>query len=142
MLDIDKLEALAEAATPGPWENAEDAVFRVIVEAGNRWVCDCISGKVHSPQEAKDAAFIAAANPAAILELIAAYRSLKKRCKKFHKERGILATLLFGYGKEYHFCPPDLADYQTNCPGRASAMNECQRCWINFAQRARDCIQS
>lgn len=58
MTDIQKLRALAEAATPGPWG------------AGGNWVstlhgasiADCARGDQH---------FIAAANPAAVIELIA-----------------------------------------------------------------------
>jgi hypothetical protein len=60
-IDLDKLEALARAATPGPWTNGwpaipfEDAVERIFAE------------DVHTRE---DAAFIAAANPATVLQLI------------------------------------------------------------------------
>lgn len=63
---LDKLEALARAATPGPWASGwpgipfEDAVERIYAE------------DVHTRE---DAAFIAAANPATVLALIAQARA-------------------------------------------------------------------
>jgi hypothetical protein len=72
-IDLDKLEALAHAATPGPW-------FRVN-HPGGAWTLQtkptgaglCIAQQyAGSPDEVAD--FIAAANPAAILALIALAR--------------------------------------------------------------------
>lgn len=65
-LDLGRLEALAKAATPGPWTSGwpsipfDEAVSRIYDE-------DC-----HTKE---DAAFITAANPAAILQLIADLRA-------------------------------------------------------------------
>lgn len=57
MIDLDKLEQLAKAATPGPWidfqHRQEDKAESVVAE------------------------FISAANPAAIMELIAEIRRLR-----------------------------------------------------------------
>lgn len=78
-IDLDRLEALAKAATPGPWawwtsnstlrltgaDGKDGSVLYAYGHSGNSDVC-C------SPE---NKAFIAAANPAAILELIAAHRA-------------------------------------------------------------------
>jgi hypothetical protein len=55
VLDLPALLALAEAATPGPWESGTDG-----------WV-ETVSG---DEQTERDAAFIAAANPTAVKELV------------------------------------------------------------------------
>lgn len=60
------LRALAEAATPGPWE-AQGGL--VVAQPGPlaKYVCDAFD----EPQASeRDASFIAAANPAAILALL------------------------------------------------------------------------
>jgi len=66
-----ELERLAKAATPGHWmtvEGANSHVFDLRVTAvGDEYRCVAFS-------DDEDAAFIAAANPATVLELIAAAR--------------------------------------------------------------------
>lgn len=70
MFDLDALQAAAEAATPGPW------------------TADCCSAAnmVYGPSESigvdavrADAEFIAAANPAVVLELVAEHRAALAR---------------------------------------------------------------
>ena len=92
--DLDKLEALAKAATQGPWEHDGNTGWMAPVL--HRWsesgCCgqvlatgECCGYSVSQEQEAwdvqqigsaspEDAAFIAAANPATILDLIASAR--------------------------------------------------------------------
>ena len=61
-MNINELEQLAKAATPGPWKLSGT---EHVVAGGNYVVAlDCRS---------EDAKHIAAANPSAIIELIAAY---------------------------------------------------------------------
>ena len=84
-LDLGRLEALAKAATPGPWwergavhivpESMSEAGMRVHTvsvphDSGQRW--DEIFAYVRS-----DAAYIAAANPQMVLELIERVRDLE-----------------------------------------------------------------
>lgn len=95
MIDLDGLEKLAKAATPGPWGKIgvpyyefwivrEDEVEgfshkHVIasVEADN-----CIEGSYYvNTQREANAAYIAAANPQAILDLISTNRELVKALK-------------------------------------------------------------
>lgn len=76
-LDLNRLEALARAATPGPWEATHqtddelDHAGYFIEAAGQAISDDCTA-----PND-KDAQFIAAANPAAVLALIALARRAK-----------------------------------------------------------------
>jgi hypothetical protein len=73
MDDLSKLEAKAKAATPGPWVGG-----REMTREGNCriWTAD---GKYvaspYGPNEAHDAAFIAAINPSVVLGLIARIRA-------------------------------------------------------------------
>ena len=62
-MNIEELKRLAEAATPGPWFAAISSNMNNSVHVSMGTICD--TGK-----NIDDAAFIAAANPAAILELI------------------------------------------------------------------------
>jgi hypothetical protein len=75
--DLDKLEALARAATPGPWAYQEDSdVYTHIVRP-----VQCPGRIVHHYSQdtsgvvEANARFTAGANPAAVLELIALARS-------------------------------------------------------------------
>lgn len=97
MIDLDKLEKLASAATPGPWHRSDRP-------AGPFWHIyadhtvggePCVSGKqsigtMHAENKRtgskayaamfeSNASFVAAANPAAILELIAEVRALRAK---------------------------------------------------------------
>ena len=85
MIDIDKLETIARAATPGEWECGEDNAAGVNIFGDALWIAtvhqngdesewDYISSK----QMMKNATFIAAANPTAVLELITELRQTRK----------------------------------------------------------------
>lgn len=73
-MDITELKRLAEKATPGPWEwDADVCNYDPTQEAP--WLVErtlgeaILSGQINCDNKA-NAAFIAAANPAAVLELI------------------------------------------------------------------------
>lgn len=74
-VDIERLESLAKAATPGPWSHDGSYVCPARIEGGTTYVetwssvADC-----YQPENTK---FIAAANPAAVLELIDRNKRLK-----------------------------------------------------------------
>jgi len=73
--DLDKLEGLAKAATKGPWKVVEDTI--VISETSLlAHVCDEY-GWADENHEA-NAVYIAAANPAVILALIAELRGRRE----------------------------------------------------------------
>ena len=72
--ELNEIEAKAKAATPGPW-----AWNGLSVEANDFDLCSCTDW--HSPinrNGTANAAYIAVANPAAILELIAELRQVRK----------------------------------------------------------------
>lgn len=75
MLNIEELKRLAEAATPGPWV-IEDLLSGEVVCASTRWpIAATIRHKpklntIDKKQKGENTQYIAAANPAAVLELI------------------------------------------------------------------------
>ena len=94
MLDIDKLEQAALAATPGPWKyntNLGWAYPQTNIESANgtqitRFVdgelqFSCTVGKAEL--EWKNAEYIAAANPSTVLELINRLKLTTKEVNKW-----------------------------------------------------------
>lgn len=87
MVDIEELERLAKAATPGPWAVDEECLERherLYVAKGSEGNLlgrilevfeNCL---VRGKQRVANAEYIAAANPAAILELVAEVRQLRE----------------------------------------------------------------
>ncbi len=73
--ELDALEAAAKAATPGPWRHPGRALVVSRMSEDEPLVCNCISKQF--AQAPKDAAFIAAANPAVVLDLIAELRQAR-----------------------------------------------------------------
>lgn len=73
MVDLHKLEAAAKAATPGAWKwfQVEDGGARVNPADGGLVIAKLDIREPFSPQQNADAEFIATANPAVVLELIA-----------------------------------------------------------------------
>jgi len=82
LLDLDKLEALARAATAGPWLHRRDPGNPIgaqhcvkLASENGAWVCDCIDNADRSTVGGiageRNAAVIASAHPDAVLALIA-----------------------------------------------------------------------
>jgi len=98
-LDTAELKRLAMAATSGPWKREPDNTVPVLING-----CVFGGGQDRRPQERIDADFIAAANPAAILALIAERDYLKSKYDELLDEvknalshidaPGIAATIL------------------------------------------------
>lgn len=84
-MNINELDKLAKAATPGPWSNR-------VVEGMEDNILSCNEDKwiVFSDEsvvvEQNDSDYIAAAHPSAILELIAAYREAVAALKHYAQE--------------------------------------------------------
>ncbi|MFM0044102.1 hypothetical protein [Paraburkholderia sediminicola] len=70
-IKLDELERLAKAATPGEWSNT----FAHIIGGPNRRLIADLFGDEQIDHD--NAAYIAAANPAAILALVAEVRALR-----------------------------------------------------------------
>lgn len=89
-MNITELKALAEKATPGPWEWDGD-VSTYDPENEAPWLLQSpwrdinskviLQGTIKASQK-EDAAYIAAANPAAILELIAQLEEARAQMEK------------------------------------------------------------
>jgi len=75
MTDIDELERLAEAATPGPW--CDRGFGGIQPESGGSLVAVTVTKGGCLPDYVENSAYIAAANPTAILELVAEVRRLR-----------------------------------------------------------------
>lgn len=78
--DLDALERAAQAATPGPWTAHEAGIpassgRHFVARTGGEWV----GATGYGPQSYRDAAYIAAANPAAIRSLIARLREAERQ---------------------------------------------------------------
>lgn len=79
-IDIDAMEAAARAATPGPWVHRRDGLPELnnqceIVESADSADSLIVYQKMHN---INDAAHIAAANPGAVLALIAVARAARE----------------------------------------------------------------
>lgn len=92
-IDIEKLEALAKAATPGPWRGDRiDGTVKYDIVAGDypngeyTVVCHGDNGNAsdggYGFTSAENEEYALAANPAAILELIAEVRRLREYAGK------------------------------------------------------------
>ena len=79
--DLDRLEALARAATPGPWKKDSSYTIGPVSDEDDQSYGFVIPlADVYGDNRTPDAAFIAAANPAAVLALISlARKALEQR---------------------------------------------------------------
>lgn len=95
MIDLEKLKELALAATLGKWNlyfdwNEPDPV--IVIGDVNAWHPHYEDAQSHRPR--RDGEFISAANPQAVLELIALVNDLARRLTKSDEKRGKLLALL------------------------------------------------
>ena len=74
-MNLDALAALAEAATPGPWEATRDP------KAKDDWWLVHTDTDILAMTGQQEAAYIAAADPTAILALIARLRAAEAVCE-------------------------------------------------------------
>lgn len=75
MTDLDELDRLAKAASPGPW--CDRGFGSIQPESGGSLVAVTVTKGGCLPGYVENSAFIAAANPAAILALTAEVRRLR-----------------------------------------------------------------
>jgi hypothetical protein len=113
MIDLKYLETLAKAATPGPWEDLSNHPdhLRGTINKGSKHIAGCSwfetwrEEQYVSVEEAlANAAYIAAANPAVMLELIAELRREREKYKhatiRYHEECSVRDWLaMHFYGK-------------------------------------------
>ena len=85
MTDYSELKRLAEAATPGPW--ALDGIARVAGDQGahpNNIAFTAVFDDM--PRSAHNAAYIAAANPAVILAILAELDALRVEAETLRRQ--------------------------------------------------------
>lgn len=102
-IDLDTLEFRAVVATPGPWKTVDARAMSIYDEirgADGERIATTYSTRNPFDQAEANAAYIAAANPAVVLELIATLRQAMDMIKKEQEARNWLATMLGDYGKE------------------------------------------
>ncbi len=77
--ELDRLQALADAATPGEWQ-ASSVIAGMVTEEHSGWIAHCPRGSYKETEQlaVQDAAFIAAAR-AAVPALIAEVRRLRQQ---------------------------------------------------------------
>ena len=115
--ELDALERLAKEATPGPWNSVGQCVAD-----SNRYVLANCNTNFSKGQVVSNAAFIGAANPAAILELIAELRQARA-------ERDCLAKYIADHGG----CHLSIWE---KCPYEQDETYRCKECWIQSAKEA------
>ena len=79
MIDLDALECAALAATPGPWHVVEEGIDGWIMSANG--TPTSFGGEAHEGYTSAtdpDVAFVCAANPAAVLELVRELRAARQ----------------------------------------------------------------
>lgn len=121
--NLDHLESLARAATPGPWEAAYDGL---VLEYEVRDYHDNLCAKVDFGNVEANAAYIAAANPQIVLELIAELRQTRA-------EREWLARNLAMVGAT-RIMHPNGGD-EPNCTYDVGP-KKCFQCWLKAAREA------
>ena len=70
-MNIEELKRLAEAATPGPWVSHPKGYYGAVCRADDPYDLVAVTHGQRRNNVLANEAYIAAANPAAILELIA-----------------------------------------------------------------------
>ena len=100
-IDLDGLRALAEKATPGPWEADGNEVsqhwsrpepWKTVASSEVACMSYCYGGSGRGIENEADAEFIAAANPSTVLALVARVRAAEARAERFD-EVGAYAAL-------------------------------------------------
>ncbi|WP_339503987.1 hypothetical protein [Pseudomonas sp. RL_105y_Pfl2_101] len=79
MSDQTELKRLAEAASPGKWDYEQDCLFFYVDGYTKHLMELCEGDDVDGIQQIENAKFIAAANPAAVLALIAENERLERK---------------------------------------------------------------
>jgi len=125
-VELSALEAAAKAATPGPWGTAALPCQekKILLRAdgctiGRTWPKHSVFAVDEECE--RNAAFIAAANPAAILELIAELRQTKA-------ERDWLVSRFLKGGR----CPSKEAWRKCDLDDGV----DCKNCWLDAAKEA------
>lgn len=86
-MNIEELKRLAEAATPGPWVSHPKGYCGAVCRADDQYNLVAVTYGQRRNNVLANEAYIAAANPAAILELIADRDEWKRQAESIVSER-------------------------------------------------------
>lgn len=112
-IDLDTLEATAKVATPGPWNPSPGRALVVSqVDISEPVICNCLSEQF--AQAPKDAAFIAAANPTVVLELIAEIRKLRTELEYVSNLHAEVSTALRSREIDIMLADNELMEFMQN----------------------------
>ena len=78
-MNIEELKRLAEAATPGPWVSHPKGYYGAVCRADDQYDLVAVTHGQRRNNVLANEAYIAAANPAAVLELIAEVERVTKQ---------------------------------------------------------------
>ena len=149
MVDLEKLEELAKAATPRPWDYDTAGVFKWHFLLEKRHVCECLT-------EENAAYIVAACN--AVPELIKMYRmaddeaadansawqkvrrenlALREQVRELERQNSFFLKAL----KEEYACPYSRCkyDYGSELDEWECSNENHQDCWIQAAKEAGEC---
>jgi hypothetical protein len=115
-IDLDELERLARAATPGPWQAAGYSVTHEYKPGVSEAVAVSHIARPH------DAAFIAAANPETVLALIRIAKAASEACSRLEDPVDTLIEVGNGTTDEMlHKAADDLLSVRDSLRGALSA---------------------
>jgi hypothetical protein len=129
-INLDELERLAKAATPGPW--CDRGFGSIQPESGGSLVAVTVTKGGCLPDYVENSALIAAANPTAILELVAEVRALREERTGPGTPSARLCFLLNGLNDRF----PDAVDKYSSEPAEPKLL-EAVDVLIEDAQRYR-----
>ncbi len=103
-LDLDRLEALAEKATPGPWRRSGPDVD---MGGRDRWVIcghsfDRSTNKAETEQDERDAAYLQALSPEVVRALVSRVREAEKQVAAMIRVSESLAEVIRTHAPEAH----------------------------------------
>lgn len=92
MTDIEKLRELAEKATKGPWKT--HLVDSRCVYADAEHIASTVDSDDSSLREENDAAYIAAANPSAVIELLDELTRLRAQVERMWETEAVALEII------------------------------------------------
>ena len=151
-MDTKELRRLAQAATPGPWEFEDVGHKYVVSKSGDGWisreVCKLDGSTMSAFRQKENGPFIAAANPAAIIEILDRLEATEEDRSNFLVEMGklcaqcdVLRSRIEAVEKERDIDEERIVDLMANL-NRVGHENEALRASLEVAEKNLSCCQA
>ena len=151
-MDTKELRRLAQAATPGPWEFEDVGHKYVVSKSGDGWisreVCKLDGSTMSAFRQKENGPFIAAANPAAIIEILDRLEATEEDRSNFLVEMGklcaqcdVLRLRIEAVEKERDIDEERIVDLMANL-NRVGHENEALRASLEVAEKNLSCCQA